>query len=94
MDFHTPNGWLDVHFRRGGLHNIDEPPARVVLEPGHVAYFVSYWNDVDTDAGPCKEFDRAKVTLPENFQSVVLAVSGCLNPDTVRVGTVVTARPA
>jgi hypothetical protein len=64
MDFHTPNGWLDVHFRRGGLHNIDEPPARVVLEPGHVAYFVSYWNDVDTDAGPCKEFDRAKVTSP------------------------------
>jgi hypothetical protein len=95
MDFHTADGWLDVQVHRGGsLANIDQPPARVVLAPGGSLYFVSYWSDVDTDTGPCKAFDRVKVTLPDNFKSVELAAQGCLNPTSVRVGPVLAERPA
>jgi Domain of unknown function (DUF4232) len=94
MDFHTAGGWLDVHVHRGGsLANIDQAPARVVLQPGESLYFVSYWSDVDTDAGPCKEFDRVKVTLPDNFKPAELAAEGCLNPKSVRVGPVLSTRP-
>jgi Domain of unknown function (DUF4232) len=95
MDFHTASGWLDVHVRRGGsLANIDQPPARVLVAPGESLYFVSYWSDVDTAAGPCKEFDRVKVTLPDNFESLELAAQGCLNPKSVRVGPVLAERPS
>jgi hypothetical protein len=95
MDFHTAGGWLDVQVHRGGaLPGTEQAPQRVVLGPGESLYFVSYWSDVDTDAGPCKEFDRVKVTLPDNFESVELAASGCLNPKSVRVGPVSGTRPA
>jgi Protein of unknown function (DUF4232) len=95
MDFHTAGGWLDVRVHRGGtLPGIDQAPARVLLEPGESLFFVSYWSDVDTDAGPCKDFDRVKVTLPDNFESLELAASGCLNPKSVRVGPVLEKRPA
>jgi hypothetical protein len=95
MDFHAASGWLDVHVHRGGsLPGTDQPPARVVLGPGESLYFVSYWSDVDTDAGPCKEFDRVKVTLPDNFKSVEVPSTGCLNPKSVRVGPVLAERPA
>jgi Protein of unknown function (DUF4232) len=95
MDFHTASGWLDVQVQRGGsLPNIDQAPARVVVSPGASLYFVSYWSDVDTNAGPCKEFDRVKVTLPDNFKSIVLAAQGCLNPMSVRVGPVLSKRPS
>jgi hypothetical protein len=95
MDFHTADGWLDVQVHRdGSLANIDQPPARVAVAPGGSLYFVSYWSDVDTDAGPCKAFDRVKVTLPDNFESIELAAQGCLNPTSVRVGPVLAERPA
>jgi hypothetical protein len=94
MDFHTSAGWLDVRVIRGGsLPGIDQPPSQVMVEPGGALFFVSYWNDVDTDAGPCKQFDRVKVTLPDNFESAEIAASGCLNPDSVRVGPVLGAPP-
>jgi Protein of unknown function (DUF4232) len=88
MDFRASNGWLDVQVHRGGMQDIDAPPPRVVVPAGGSLYFVSYWSDVDTDAGPCQEFDRAKVTLPDNFSSLQVAASGCLNPQSVRVGPV------
>jgi Domain of unknown function (DUF4232) len=95
MDFHAASGWLDVQVHRGAsLPGADQPPARVVLAPGASLYFVSYWSDVDTAAGPCNEFDRLKVTLPDNFQSVELAAQGCLNPKSVRVGPVLGAPPS
>jgi hypothetical protein len=94
MDFHTASGWQNVQVHRGGFQNIDQPPAPVVLLPGHSLYFVSYWNDVDTDTGPCKEFNRVKVTLPDNFVPVKLVSSGCLNPRTVDVGPVTTSPPS
>jgi Protein of unknown function (DUF4232) len=92
MDFHTASRWLNVQVHRGGFPNINQPPAPVVLAPGESLYFVSYWNDVQTNAGPCKQFDRVKVTLPDNFVSAKLTSSGCLNPRSVDVGPV-TANP-
>lgn len=94
MDFHGASGWLDVQVHRGGFANINGQPSRVVLPPGQSLWFVSYWNDVDTDQGPCHEFDRVKVTLPDNFRPARLAATGCLNPSTVDVGPVSATRPA
>jgi hypothetical protein len=93
MDFRTSSGWLNVQVHRGGFPNISQPPAQVVLRPGQSLYFVSYWNDVPTDAGPCKQFDRVKVTLPDDSVSARLTSSGCLNPLSVDVGRV-TTRPS
>jgi hypothetical protein len=94
MDFHAANGWLDVQVHRGGIDMINRPPAPVVLEPGKSLYFVSFWGDVDTDAGPCKQFDRVKVTLPDNFTSARLDSSGCVDPGLVEVGPVTDAPPS
>jgi hypothetical protein len=94
MDFRTSNGWQNVQVHRGGFQNINEPPAPVVVLPARSLYFVSYWNDVDTSAGPCQEFNRVKVTLPDNFVPAKLASSGCLNPRSVDVGPVTTRPPS
>jgi hypothetical protein len=94
MDFHTPSGWLDVQVRRGGIDMISQPPAPVVLEHGKSLYFVSFWGDVDTDAGPCTQFDRVKVTLPDNFTSAQVDSSGCVDPGLVNVGPVTLSPPA
>ena len=93
MDFHTASGWLDVQVQRGGAQAMNAAPASVVLAPGESLYFLSSWSDVDTAAGSCKEFDRVKVTLPDNFQPARLAASGCLNPENVHVGPVSATRP-
>jgi Domain of unknown function (DUF4232) len=94
MDFHAANGWLDVQVERGGVDVINQAPAPVVLEPGESLYFVSLWGDVDTQAGPCKQFDRVKVTLPDNFASARLDAKGCVDPELVRVGPVASNPPA
>jgi hypothetical protein len=94
MDFRASSGWLDVQVQRGGIEDIDAPPARVVVPASGALYFVSYWSDVDTDAGPCRQFDRVKITLPDNFVSLRVRSSGCLSPGSVRVGPVGTTPPA
>jgi len=94
MDFHASSGWLDVQVHRGGFPDINQAPAPVVVSPGQSLYFVSYWNDVSTSAGPCKDFDRVKVTLPDNFVSVKLTATGCLNPRSVDVGPVANTPPS
>jgi hypothetical protein len=94
MDFHAANGWLDVQVQRGGIDMIDQPPASVVQDPGQSMYFMSFWGDVDTDTGPCTQFDRVKVTLPDNFTSSRIAAKGCLDPGLVRVGPVSATRPS
>ena len=88
MDFHTTSGWLDVQVRRGGIASINQPPSPVVVEPGKSLYFVSTWGDVDTEAGPCMQFDRVKVTLPDNFSSARVDSSGCVDAGLVNVGAV------
>ena len=94
MDFHAANGWLGVHVQRGGVDMVNEAPAPLVLEPGDSLYFVSLWGDVDTDSGPCTQFDRVKVTLPDNFASARVVSKGCVDPNLVRVGPVSSSRPA
>lgn len=94
MDFHAASGWLDVQVHRGGIDMISQPPAPVVLEPGKSLYFVSFWADVDTDAGPCTQFDRVKVTLPDNFTPAQVDSSGCVDPGLVNVGPVTSSPPA
>lgn len=94
MDFRTATGWLNVRVHRGGFADINGQPTRVVLRPGESLYFVSYWNDVSTNGGPCKPFERVKVTLPDNFVSARVVSSGCLNPDSVDVGPVTTSPPS
>jgi len=94
MDFHTADGWLDVHVQRGGVAIVNDAPSSVLVQPGTSLYFMSLWGDVDTDAGPCKRFDRVKVTLPDNFASARVGESGCLDPGLVRVGPVRSTPPA
>jgi hypothetical protein len=94
MDFRLSTGWADVRVHRGGFADINETPSGIVVSPGRSFYFVSYWSDVTTDKGPCQEFDRIKVTLPDNFASARVSASGCVNPDRVYVGPVTNTRPA
>lgn len=94
MDFHAANGWLGVQVHRGGVDIIDQAPAPVLLDPGQSLYFVSLWGDVDTQAGPCTQFDRVKVTLPDNFASARIVSKGCVDPDLVRVGPVTDTPPS
>jgi Domain of unknown function (DUF4232) len=94
MDFHAASGWLDVRVHRGGFPDINGGPAPVELAPGRSLFFVSYWGDVDTDQGPCREFDSVKVTLPDNFAPARLASAGCLDPSSVDVGPVSATRPS
>jgi hypothetical protein len=94
MDFHAAGGWLDVQVHRGGIAIVNQTPSPVVVEPGESLYFVSLWGDVDTDAGPCTQFDRVKVTLPDNFTSARVVAKGCVDPGLVNVGPVTRSRPA
>ena len=94
MDFHAASGWLDVQVQRGGVDIIDEAPASVVVEPGDSLYFVSLWGDVDTEDGPCTQFDRVKVTLPDNFTPAQVDSSGCVASGLVRVGPVSSSQPS
>ena len=95
MDLRSSGVWEDVHVHRGGgYRDTTEPPARVVVPAGGSLYFVSYWTDVTDQSGACKDFDRVKVTLPDNFHSKQVASSGCVNPDRVSVGPVVASPPS
>ena len=94
MDFHAASGWLDVQVGRGGIDVLNQQPNPVVLEPEESLYFVSTWGDVDTEDGPCTQFDRVKVTLPDNFTSARVDSSGCVDTGLVNVGPVSTSPPA
>jgi hypothetical protein len=94
MDFHAASGWLDAQVERGtGFPDIEQAPSQITIGNGKSLYFISYWNDVDTAAGPCVQFDRVKVTLPDNFTSAEQGAIGCLNPESVRVGPVTDTPP-
>ena len=95
MDFRASGHWQSVHVHRGGSHpDISSPPQRLIAQPGQALYFVSYWSDVVDASGNCKQFDRVKVTLPDNFQSAQLSESGCVTTDSVSVGPVTKTPPA
>lgn len=88
MDFHASTGWLNVQVHRGGFPDIDGSPSTIIVQPGQSLIFVSYWSDVTTGAGPCRQFDRVKVTLPDNTVSAQVATTGCATPGSVDVGPV------
>ena len=94
MDVRGTGGWLDLQVHRGGFLDISQTPRHILVAPGHSLYFVSYWSDVTTNDGSCTQFDRVKVTLPDNHVSTVLSVTGCLTPDSVDVGPAMTSVPA
>jgi hypothetical protein len=94
MDFRVSSGWADVHVHRGGFADVNEAPSGIVVRPGASFFFVSYWSDVTTNTGPCRQFDRIKVTLPDNFSSARVSTSGCVNVDRVYVGPVTKTRQA
>jgi Protein of unknown function (DUF4232) len=94
MSFHTPSGWLTVRVHRGGYPNISQPPTSIEVPPGGSLYFVSYWGDATTQAGPCRSFDRVRVTLPGDDVPAEVAASGCLAPTSVRVGPVTRTPPS
>jgi Protein of unknown function (DUF4232) len=95
MDFRSAGTWQDVRVHRGGgYRDTEEPSTRVVVPPDGSFYFVSYWNDVTDQSGPCKDFDRVKITLPDNFHSKQVASTGCVNLDRVSVGPVVASPPS
>jgi hypothetical protein len=94
MDFRSGGRWQNVHVHRGDDHpDISGPPRRQLVLPGHVLYFVSYWSDVVDTTGNCRQFDRVKITLPDNYNSAQLAATGCLTTDSVFVGPVTTTPP-
>jgi hypothetical protein len=93
MDFRTSNGWLNVNVHRGGFPNINQPPRSTVVPPGQSLFFVSYWTDVPTSTGPCQQFDRVMVTLPDNRFPAEVTASGCLDPRSVDVGPVTRTPP-
>lgn len=93
MDVHGTGGWLNLRVHRGGFADINRAPKRILVAPGHLLYFVSYWSDVTTNAGPCTQFDQVKVTLPDNRDSNVISATGCLTPGSVDVGPVTTTVP-
>ena len=93
MEVRTTAGWLRIQVHRGGFPNIDLSPAPVLVRPGRSLYFVSYWNDVTTGAGPCLQFDRVAVRLPGTQAPAEVATSGCLSPSSVDVGPVAAAPP-
>jgi hypothetical protein len=95
MDFRSSGVWEDIRVHRGGgYRDTAEPPSRVVVPANSSFYFVSYWTDVTDQSGACKDFDRVKITLPDNFHSKQVASSGCVNPDRVSVGPVVAKPPS
>jgi len=94
MDFHASTGWLNVQVHRGGFPDIGGTPQPQVVGAGQSVYFVAYWSDVPTSAGPCAQFDKVKVTLPNNFVSLQISGTGCLTPSSVDVGPVSTTAPS
>ena len=95
MDFRSAGVWEDVHVHRGGGNrDTTEPPSRILVPAGGSLYFVSYWTDVTDQSGACENFDRVKITLPDNFHSKQVASSGCVNLDRVSVGPVVASPPS
>jgi Protein of unknown function (DUF4232) len=93
MDFHTSAGWLNVHVHRTGFNGISGTPQHVVVAPGHSMYFESSWSDVAIGGTSCRAFDRLKITLPNNFVSVVITESSCVDPTLVDVSPVTGTRP-
>lgn len=94
MDFHASNGWLNTQVHRGGYSDINGAVHTQTVAGGASLYFVAYYSDATTAAGNCRTFNDIKVTLPDNYDSAVVAAAGCVTPSHVYVGPVTTSRPS
>jgi len=94
MDFHTATGWLNTQVHRGGYPDINGAASTHTVNAGGSVYFVAYYSDATTSAGNCRTFNDIKVTLPNNYNSAVVAAAGCVTPSHVYVGPMTTSRPS
>jgi hypothetical protein len=64
--------------RNGGMLSTQAGPSRFVLQPGTAASFQAAWSDVphSSDAGPCPQAARMEITPPDEFDHVIIPVSG------------------
>jgi len=92
MDFHASSGWLSVHVIRGvGVSPYaGVKPKRIVLLPGQSVHFINEWHDIGSN-GTCTQFDRVRITLPDNQTSIEVPFTGygCLDPTNVSVSPVI-----
>jgi hypothetical protein len=93
VEVHTASGWQTIAAQQGGFPDIERQPASVVAAPGGSLYFVTYWNDVTSSQGPCVQFDRIRVTLPDDRTPIEAAVSDCMNSTSLREGPLAKSPP-
>lgn len=90
---HTASGWRAIDAHQGGFPDIERQPTSLVAPPKGSLYFATYWNDVTSSEGPCVQFDRIRVTLPDDRTPVEAAVSDCMNPTSLREGPLTKSPP-
>jgi hypothetical protein len=64
--------------RNGGFFSTQAGPSQFLLQPGTAASFQAAWSDVphQTDTGPCPQASRLEITPPDEFDHVIIPVSG------------------
>ncbi len=61
----------------GGIFTTQAGPSRFVLRPAAAATFEAAWSDVPHGAeGPCPQAARLEITPPDEFDHVIIPVSG------------------
>jgi hypothetical protein len=51
-------------------------PSRFLLQPGTAASFLASWSDVPRTPAPCAQAARLEITPPDEFDHVIIPVSG------------------
>jgi len=63
--------------RNGGFFSTEAGPSHFVLQPATAATFQAAWSDVPHGSeGPCPQAAQLEVTPPDEFDHVVMPVSG------------------
>jgi hypothetical protein len=93
LAFHATSGWVHPTTTHGGYGDISASPTPITVAAGGSAYFVAYFSDATTSAGPCTTFDEASATLPDDETAMDFPAGGCVSPSMVRVGPLISTRP-
>lgn len=63
--------------RNGGIFGTQAGPSRFLLQPGSAASFLAAWSDVPHGSeGQCPQAARLEITPPDEFDHVIIPVSG------------------
>jgi hypothetical protein len=64
--------------RNGGIFETQAGPSQFVLQPATAASFQAAWSDVPhtNDPGSCPQAARLEVTPPDEFDHVIIPVTG------------------